>query len=180
MLLTSGRVGLRPLEEKDAESMLRLRIGNRAFFQPFEPLHSEAFYTLDGQGELIRKSLKDWADGKGYGFGIWDSGWKTLIGRLALTEVSRGVFQNAHLGYFLDKAYNGQGYMTEAVSLALTFAFREAGLHRVQAAAMPGNQASIRVLEKNGFLRIGLSPRYLKINGIWEDHLLFAVTEETI
>jgi [ribosomal protein S5]-alanine N-acetyltransferase len=90
----------------------------------------------------------------------------------------RRVFQNAHLGYAVTEAANGRGYATEAVQEATRIAFEELGLHRVQAAVIPRNDASIRVLEKAGFRREGFAERYLLINGAWEDHLVFAVTRE--
>jgi [ribosomal protein S5]-alanine N-acetyltransferase len=101
-----------------------------------------------------------------------------LIGRIALSNVVRGAWQNATLGYFLDQTHNGKGYTSLAVSLVLKFAFTTAELHRVQAGVMPRNLPSIRVLEKNGFRQEGLSLRYLQINGNWEDHLMFAQTRE--
>lgn len=101
-----------------------------------------------------------------------------LIGRVALSNVSRGAWQNATLGYYIDKASTRKGYATDAVRLALQFAFGSAGLHRVQAAVLPRNVASRRVLEKAGFVREGRSTKYLQINGVWEDHEMFAVTAE--
>jgi ribosomal-protein-alanine N-acetyltransferase len=101
-----------------------------------------------------------------------------LVGRVALSNVSRGAWQNATLGYYIDEAHNHRGYATDAVRLALRFAFASAGLHRVQAAVLSRNVASRRVLEKAGFTREGRSTKYLQINGVWEDHEMFAVTAE--
>jgi ribosomal-protein-alanine N-acetyltransferase len=82
------------------------------------------------------------------------------------------------LGYALAEKLGGQGWMTEAVRLVLGVAFGPLRLHRVQANAMPRNAGSLRVLEKNGFRREGFSPRYLCINGVWEDHVCCAITAE--
>ncbi|PLS15345.1 hypothetical protein CVD28_23770 [Bacillus sp. M6-12] len=102
-----------------------------------------------------------------------------VIGRISLTVVSRGPFQNANLGYYLDKPHNGRGYSTEAVQLCLHFAFRECRLHRVQAGVMPINNPSMRVLEKNGIRQEGLAKRYLKLNDdVWADHNIYAITAE--
>jgi ribosomal-protein-alanine N-acetyltransferase len=101
-----------------------------------------------------------------------------VIGRVALGGVLRGAFQNAYLGYWIDVAKQGLGLMPEAVQAATTFAFRGVGLHRVQAAVMPRNSRSLRVLEKVGYRREGLALRYLSIAGVWEDHVVFAVTAE--
>lgn len=113
-----------------------------------------------------------------YAFGVFLKESDELIGRVALSNVSRGAWQNATLGYYIDEAHNGHGYATEAVRLALQFAFGPAGLHRVQAAVLPRNVASRRVLEKAGFSREGRSTKYLQINGVWEDHETFAITLE--
>jgi ribosomal-protein-alanine N-acetyltransferase len=101
-----------------------------------------------------------------------------VIGRIALGGVLRGAFQNAYLGYWIDVANQGLGLMPEAVRAATTFAFRGVGLHRVQAAVMPRNTRSMRVLEKVGYRREGMALRYLSIAGAWEDHVLFAITAE--
>ncbi len=101
----------------------------------------------------------------------------TLLGRVTLT-VHRGAFQNAYLGYWCDHARQGEGLMTECLGAALDVAFGPLALHRLQAAIMPRNQGSIRVVEKLGFRREGLAERYLQIAGAWEDHVLFALTAE--
>lgn len=90
----------------------------------------------------------------------------------------RGAWQNAVLGYFVDADQNGKGFATEAARLALGFAFGHAGLHRVQAGVMPRNERSIRVLAKTGFRNEGVALRYLEIGGMWEDHIIFAITRE--
>jgi ribosomal-protein-alanine N-acetyltransferase len=99
-----------------------------------------------------------------------------LVGRIALSQIFRGIFQNAYLGYSIAERWNGQGLATEAVGVVMDFAFGDLGLHRVQAAVMPRNTGSIRVLEKNGFREEGYAVGYLCINGVWEDHRIFART----
>ncbi|RNB51679.1 N-acetyltransferase [Brevibacillus gelatini] len=178
MTLHTDTVYLRPLQQKDAAELLELRLRNHAFLQPFEPIRPPSFLTLSGQEEQIAKAEQDFAAGTAFAFGVFLRETDEMIGRVALSNVVRGTWQNATIGYFMDQAKNGKGYTTAAVRLALGYAFREAGLHRVQAAVMPRNTASIRVLQKNGFRHEGLSLRYLQINGVWEDHLIFAITAE--
>jgi len=101
-----------------------------------------------------------------------------VVGRITLSSVVLGAWRNANLGYWVARDRGGRGYATEAVALAVRYAFEDAGLHRVQAAVMPRNAPSIRVLEKNRFRPEGLAARYLQIHRAWEDHLLFAVTRE--
>ena len=102
---------------------------------------------------------------------------RTVLGRLSL-QVQRGVFQNAYLGYWCDVDEQGRGLTTECVRAMVTFAFGPLGLHRVQAAVMPNNPGSLRVLDKVGFRREGLAERYLQIAGAWADHVLLATTVE--
>jgi ribosomal-protein-alanine N-acetyltransferase len=90
----------------------------------------------------------------------------------------RGAWQNATLGYFVGEAWGGRGYASEAVRQAVEFAFNRIGLHRVQAAVMPRNVRSIRVVEKNGFRLEGMAERYLQIDGRWEDHLIYSITSD--
>ena len=103
-----------------------------------------------------------------------------VVGRIALTNVVRGAFQNAYLGYWIAKDHTRGGYATEAVGLLMDFAFRRLELHRVQAAVRPDNRASRRVLEKAGFREEGLARSYLRVGGEWRDHVLYARTATEI
>lgn len=174
------RICIRQLNWTDLEDHLKLRIENRNFLQPFEPQFTDHHYTLAGQREVIRKVMDQWETGASYGFGVYDRDTDQLIGRVNLSNVSRGAWQNCTIGYFLDQECLGKGYMTEAVRLACGFAFQQAGLHRIEASVMPRNTPSIRVLEKVGFQYIGLSKHHLKINGVWEDHHLYSLTAEMV
>jgi [ribosomal protein S5]-alanine N-acetyltransferase len=176
--MESGDVAIKPLRQKYAEAMLQLLLRNRAFLEPFEPKRDEAFYTLEEQAKAAKQAEEDWESGAGYGFGIFLEDSQELIGRISLRNVSRGAWQSCTLGYFLDQANNGKGYMTQAAKLIVGFALEEAGLHRVQAAVMPRNLPSIRVLEKVGFAYEGYAKFYLRINGIWEDHKIYSITSE--
>ncbi|MEK3884591.1 GNAT family protein [Paenibacillus sp. PL2-23] len=169
---------IRPLEKNDAEALFGLKRRNRAFFQPFEPIRDESHYTLAGQEMEIESCLSGMSQDQSYTYAICLAGRQELIGRIALTGIARGPFQNAYMGYYIDHVYQGRGFATQAVTLCARQAFSELGLHRIQAAVMPQNLASIRVLEKARFRREGLAVKYLKINGVWEDHVLFARTAE--
>jgi ribosomal-protein-alanine N-acetyltransferase len=177
VVVTGSRCGIRDLRGEDADEMLALRARNREFFTPFEPTLTQDHFTRMAQLDVIAHGNRAWDDDREYTFGVTlPSG--ELAGRVRLSVVVRGPWQNANLGYYVDRDQNGRGICTEAVGLVVGFAFEHLGLHRVQAAVMPRNAASIRVLEKNGFRREGLAPRYLRINGEWEDHLIFARTAE--
>lgn len=178
MHLHTDTIYLRPLREQDAAELLELRLRNQDFLAPFEPIRPPSHLTLEGQQLQVAQAIQDFENGNGYAFGVFLSEKEEMIGRVALSNVVHGAWQNATLGYFMDKSCNGRGYTTSAVGLALQFAFTTANLHRVQAAVMPRNLGSIRVLEKNGFRYEGLSLRYLQIYGKWEDHNMYAITAE--
>ncbi|MFN2490480.1 MAG: GNAT family N-acetyltransferase [Actinomycetota bacterium] len=171
-------VYLRSLRLSDASSVLDLRLRNRDFFRPFEPLQSERHFTLPGQREEIERCIEDADRDRRYAFGVFARDDNEIVGRIALSNVSRGAWQNATIGYYVDRWRSGRGYATDAVRLALRFAFEVARLHRVQGAALPDNIASIRVLEKAGFRREGVAKSYIEINGRWRDHEIFAITQE--
>jgi ribosomal-protein-alanine N-acetyltransferase len=114
--------------------------------------------------------------GTGYGFGIFAGG--RLVGELTLSSVQRGPFQGASIGYWVDHAQAGRGYVPEAVAVALGFAFDDLDLHRIEISIIPRNERSLRVVEKLGIRMEGVALRYLQIDGIWEDHARFAITAE--
>jgi ribosomal-protein-alanine N-acetyltransferase len=169
---------LREWKRGDERALLELRKRNRDFLAPFEPIRDESWFTLGGQRAAIAYDRARWEQDEAYLFGIFERPSETLAGWIAIANISRGAWQNATLGYAVDERLNGRGLATAAIGLALQFAFAEAGLHRVQAAVLPHNARSARVLEKNGFRREGHARRYLQIAGRWEDHDMFAITAE--
>ena len=103
---------------------------------------------------------------------------QALLGAIEFTQIVRGLFQSAYLGYFLGARFQEQGYMSEALGLAVGFAFRELGLHRIEANVQPSNEKSRRLLNRLGFTREGFSRRYLKIASRWRDHERWALLAE--
>jgi ribosomal-protein-alanine N-acetyltransferase len=101
-----------------------------------------------------------------------------IVGLFELSDVVRGAFQNAYLGYWVGEPFAGQGYMREGMQLALRFAFSELKLHRVEANIQPANKRSLALARKSGFRREGFSPRYLKIGGRWRDHERWAILSD--
>ncbi|HYE10681.1 MAG TPA: GNAT family protein [Patescibacteria group bacterium] len=171
-------VYIRPLEAFDAEARLRLNQNNKDFFQTYTPKRDEAFYTLETQLKIIEEDMNQSKNDIRYSFGIFLNEIDELIGNVALTEVLRGPLQSCFIGYYLDEHQNGKGYMTEAVKLAVDFAFHELKLHRIEAGVMPHNIRSMRVLEKAGFHKEGIAVKNVKINGKWEDHQVLAIVGE--
>ena len=169
---------LRFVEPNDAKAALAYLERNREFFRPFDPYRPPEHFSEAGQRSLLEASTKRRADGDEYPFGIFLTADDSLIGRVTLSNIVRRAFQNAYIGYSLDREHNGRGFMTAAVSATVDFAFGPGDLHRVQAAVMPDNIPSIRVVEKAGFRKEGFAPNYLRINGRWRDHNLYATTTE--
>jgi ribosomal-protein-alanine N-acetyltransferase len=163
---------------EDVEALRELRVRNEDFLRPLEPIRPQGFLSPASQRADLEWSLRQRQAGLAYAFGIFEAGTGALAGRVALSNIVRGAWQNCTVGYYVDQTRNGRGYATEALGLATGFALTQAGLHRVQAGVMPRNAASIRVVEKNGFRFEGLAPHYLQINGIWEDHNIYAMTAE--
>jgi ribosomal-protein-alanine N-acetyltransferase len=174
--ITGSKVFLRLLDIGDAESFLQYLIRNMEFHTPFVPLRESDFYTLSTAKRYVSQRERLEADQQ-YVFGVFERSGR-LCGKIALNNIVRGAFQNAYIGYDIDHTVINQGYMTQALRMLVPFAFSALGLHRLQAAIMPRNDASRRVVEKAGFIREGYSEKYLKINGVWEDHDIFALTTD--
>jgi [ribosomal protein S5]-alanine N-acetyltransferase len=170
---------IRPTALEDADEQLALRRANRDHTGPWDPARDESFYSAAGQRLELDLDQRAWAAGTAFAFAVlaMDEG-DRIIGRVALANVVRGPWQNATLGYWIDRAAVGRGHAGRAVRLVLAYAFDHVGLHRVQPAIIPRNRASKRVAEKVGFRHEGRALRYLKINGVWEDHDIYALTAE--
>lgn len=169
------RVHIRFLHPEDAAEKLKLEVENRTFFEAYSMTRYPDFYTLPIQQELIEIYAEQKENDQAYSFGIFENETSLLVGTISLVQVMRGPLQSAVVGYALDKNYNNKGYATEAVKLVVAYAFRKLALHRVEAGVMPGNDASIRVLEKAGFHKEGIAIKNVQINGEWRDHQMLAI-----
>jgi [ribosomal protein S5]-alanine N-acetyltransferase len=165
------QVELRPVQPSDAETLARPFSQQRDFLAPYDPDRPEAFYTVAGQRAELEQSLIQREADLRHRFLILLAG--EAVGALSISNLVRGPFQSANLGYWVAQQVNGRGVGTQAVGEACRWAFGEGGLHRLEAGTLTDNVASQKVLERNGFERIGLAPRYLHIAGEWRDHLLF-------
>lgn len=163
---------MRPLRPDDAAEIARLQAANRAFLAPWDAIRPDVFYTAAGQVVEVERMLEREVDGTAAARAILDDD-GLLAGVIRLNGITRGAFDSCAMGYWVDQDRNGRGLATEAVAAALELAFRELGLHRVQAETLRHNVRSQRVLAKNGFERIGMAPKYLRIAGEWQDHDLF-------
>jgi [ribosomal protein S5]-alanine N-acetyltransferase len=160
-------VSIRPARAEDAEELAALYVANRDFLAPFEPVRPAEFFTAEGQRDRLARQL----EGETHPFAILDGG--EIAGTINLFNIVRDSLQSGTIGYWVDFARNGRGLATGAVEEILGYAFGDLDLHRVEAATLVDNVPSQRVLEKNGFERIGLARRFLRINDEWRDFLLF-------
>ncbi len=168
------RSGIRPLALTDARAMAEIYTENREFLAPLEPLRPEVFFTYEGQRRHIAQLTDRRTAGTAYPFVIVLNG--QPVGLINISNVVRGAFQSANVGYWVAEQHNGRGIATRALGLVCDHAFGELGLHRIEAGTLLDNYGSQRVIEKNGFVRIGVAPRYLQIAGVWSDHVLFQRT----
>lgn len=178
----SKRLTLRVLEEKDAGKIAAYYERNKTFLEPWEHKKPKGFFMVDNHRLTLRLEEEGFLRGEMVRFWIFlnEGGDDTPIGSIALTNIIRGVFKSCFLGYKLDCGHEGQGYMTEAIGMAVKIAFNELKLHRIEANIMPRNIKSLRTVEKNGFINEGLARKYLKINGVWEDHYHMVLLNEAM
>jgi [ribosomal protein S5]-alanine N-acetyltransferase len=166
---------LRPLEAKDIPALAELTRANREFLAPTSPLRPEEYFTDAGQERAALESLKAAENGTALPMVIVD-GVGSLVGTLNFNSIIRGAFQSASIGYWVCQDRNGEGFASAAVAAAKRTARERLGLHRLQAETLVDNEASQRVLIKNGFIQYGHAPDYLKIAGRWQENRLFQVT----
>ncbi len=167
-------VVLRTPQMTDFADWSTLRDASRDFLTPWEPTWPSDDLTRSAFRRRIRRYVEDLRSDQGYAFLISRSADGKLVGGVTLANIRRGVAQAGSLGYWMGLPYVRQGYMTAAVRALIPFAFATLRLHRLEAACIPTNAASIRLLEQTGFVREGYAREYLCINGTWQDHLLYA------
>jgi ribosomal-protein-alanine N-acetyltransferase len=167
-------VTLRLPQTAEFEEWAALRTASRDFLTPWEPSWPADDLTRAAFRRRLKRYAEDWRTDQSYAFFIFRKQDNLLLGGLTLANVRRGVAQAGSIGYWLGMRFARNGYMTAAVKGVLPFCFETLRLHRVEAACIPTNTASIRLLERCGFLREGYARQYLCINGVWQDHLLFA------
>ncbi len=178
-VLKGARVVLRPPRLDDFGQWAALRAESRDFLQPWEPTWPPDDLTAVAWRRRLRSYWRELREGTALPLLVFDRQTQGLLGGLTLSNIRRGNAQAGTLGYWIGARHARQGYMTEAVRLLLDHAFGSLGLHRVEAACLPENEPSRRLLEKCGFWREGYARGYLNINGEWRDHLLYAILAES-
>ena len=170
-------VRLRPPRRGDYEEWSDLRERSRAFLQPWEPSWPADDLTRAAFRRRLTAYARERAEGIAYRFLVFRTDDGALTGGLSLSNIRRGVAQTATLGYWAGEPFAGRGYTSAAVEAAVRFAFGALGLHRVEAACVPENERSARVLLRCGFEHEGRARAYLQIDGRWRDHSLFGIVK---
>jgi ribosomal-protein-alanine N-acetyltransferase len=171
ILLKGNNIELKVLTPENAEELLEYYLRNKEHLSPFEPARDESFYTEEVQRKDLIENYKSYLNGESINFGIFKS--NRLIGKIRVSNIVLGVFKNAFVGYSMDKDEQGKGYMKEALKLVLDYAFNYMEIHRIEATTLVDNIKSQAVLFGCGFKEIGISEKYLFINGEWKDHKIF-------
>lgn len=164
----------------DYDQWRKVRLDSRRFLKPFEPRWTEADLSRQVYRIRMKRARKASIHGTEFTFFVFSDGpaGNELLGGVTLSNIRRRVAQQVNLGYWMSVHHAGKGVMTHAVGAMLPFVFDELGLHRIHAACLPHNIASRRVLEKNQFHEEGYAQNYLQIDGMWCDHVLYALTRE--
>lgn len=169
LVCKTERMSLVGLDPTSAELVLDYVNRNQAFLNEWEPERNRLYYTKSYQADLLDKEVKLIEDGLLQK--VWMMYEDRIIGSISLSNIVRGAFLSCHLGYRMDGSLVNRGLMTEGVQAMIEYAFGVMGLHRIEANIMPRNTASLKVVEKLGFYEEGLALKYLKIHGVWEDHI---------
>jgi len=172
-IVEGNGVYLRAPQMSDYSEWTTLREASRAFLTPWEPTWPADDLSRSAFRRRLRRYAEDQRSDTSYAFFLFRKNDDTLVGGLTLANVRRGVAQAGSLGYWIGEPFARRGLMSGAVQGLLPFAFGSLRLHRIEAACITTNTASIRLLEKAGFAREGYAREYLCINGLWQDHLLF-------
>jgi ribosomal-protein-alanine N-acetyltransferase len=174
----TAELEVRVASPDDAAAVAAFYARGATFFAPFEPFRAPG--ALEAPAIHAALVIEQADPSAGRTILAIDPGSGHVVGRARVSNVARGPFQSASLGYGVDEAWNGRGIAQRLVRAAIALAFGELGLHRLEAGTLLDNLASQRVLERCGFGRIGISPRHLQIAGRWSDHVLFCITREDV
>lgn len=176
--LQGERIVLQPPLLRDWPEWEAVRRRNAEHLKPFEPSWPDDCLTRDFFKRRLKRQLWDWENNAARYFLIRLASDNTLIGGININHLNLGAARHGSLGYWLDEAYQGQGFMTQSVRCVIHHMFHDMHLHRAQAACIPENEKSMRVLRRVGMIEEGFAKDYIQINGLWRDHHLFALTRQ--
>jgi ribosomal-protein-alanine N-acetyltransferase len=176
--IEAAGVTLRRPQAGDYEEWAHLRARSRQFLAPWEPTWGLDELTRAAFKRRLRRYAREVREGHSAPFFVFRHEDDALVGGCNLNNIRRGVLQACSIGYWVGEPYGRRGYTIAAARAAVRFAFEALDLHRVEAACIPTNEPSRALLERLGFQREGVARSYLKINGAWRDHLLYALLTE--
>ncbi|MEM7693413.1 MAG: GNAT family protein [Pseudomonadota bacterium] len=159
----------------DYAAWSQLRAESRHFLKPWEPTWPRDDLTRMAFRRRLRRYHREIRNDEGYAFFVTDTATETLVGGITLAHVRRGATQACSMGYWAGERQAGRGLMADAVRILIPFCFETLGLHRIEAATLPHNERSIRLLKRVGFTEEGFARRFLNIDGAWRDHILFGL-----
>ena len=177
-IITGKNLYLRLPNIKDYSQWVKLRAESKEFLQPWEPRWKEDELTFTGFKRIIKYYANELKLKRGYPFFVFKNFNNSLVGGVTLSNIRRGASQSCTLGYWMGEQYAGQGLMSEVMENIVPFVFGNLKLHRLEASCLPINERSVRLLSAIGFCEEGLAKSYLKINGKWQDHILFGLNQE--
>jgi ribosomal-protein-alanine N-acetyltransferase len=171
-LFSTERTDVYLLSTDLAEAFQHYLLNNRFHLAPFEPLRNEDYFKFGNISDRIVNSLNDYENRKCLNLVFTLKNESKIIGSINFTNFIFGVFEACYLGFSLDHAHQGKGLMYESLNKSISYVREEYGMHRIMANYLPGNIRSSKTLESLGFVKEGYAQSYLKINGIWQDHVL--------
>ncbi len=174
--LTTDRMVVRLVNDRDAWRMADYYSGNRDYLTPWEPIRDQSYFQPSGWQTRLSIMTEQQRQGSAYYFILLDPSEQEVMGVANFSNVVRGCFYACYLGYSLGEKWQGQGLMQEALQAAIRYMQRQHKIHRIMANYMPRNQRSGNLLARLGFEKEGHARQYLLINGVWEDHVLTALT----
>ena len=172
--ITGQKVILRPPQYSDWKAWADERKKNKLYLQPWEPLWSINELERSSFVKRVRMFERLSHNDQSYSFLIFKSDNEDFIGEVNISNVQRGIIQSCTIGYWIAKDCEGKGMMSESLELVKEFIFNELKLHRIEAACLPHNMPSLKVLLKNGFIKEGTARKLLKINDKWQDHTVLS------
>ncbi|EJO5348953.1 GNAT family N-acetyltransferase [Clostridium botulinum] len=176
--LEGKNINLKLLTPLNSEELLDYYIRNEKHLKHYEPRRDKDFYTLKGQKYLLMDSYRQYLNGDVLEFGIYKN--EKFIGKIKISNIIMGILQNCIVGYSIDKDFQGNGYMKEALKLLIDYAFNEIHVHRMEASTLVDNIRSQKVLKACGFKKLGLNEKYLYLDGKWQDHITYYIVNNNI
>ena len=179
--LESERLKMVSLDSTDTEQFFDFLMRNKEFFRRWSPAYEESYFSVWYHKSWLESIEKEMNEGRQIKFGVYQrSNPNRIIGTVSFSNIIKGVFQSCFLGYRIDEHETKKGFASEAIARGVKYMFEEIKIHRIEANIMPVNTASIRVMEKLEFENEGLAKKYLKVNGIWEDHYHYVLLNPNI